>query len=148
MDIEKLPPHIIAEIRTGNKIEAIKLLREATGLGLKEAKDAIEAYHRSAPAQHVTTKDTPSPPPGEFPAEVIDALRQGQPAEAIKLLRDQTGLGLKEAKDAVDTYQAVHSTMIDADPSAEVSRTSERLWWVGLTLAAGALVYYVARNGL
>ncbi len=29
-------------LRGGNKIEAIKLHREATGLGLKEAKDEIE----------------------------------------------------------------------------------------------------------
>jgi len=28
----------------GKKIEAIKLYREETGLGLKEAKDAVEAY--------------------------------------------------------------------------------------------------------
>ena len=28
----------------GQKIAAIKLLREQTGLGLKEAKDAVEAY--------------------------------------------------------------------------------------------------------
>ncbi len=30
-------------IRAGNKIEAIKRYREQTGLGLKEAKDAVEA---------------------------------------------------------------------------------------------------------
>lgn len=30
-------------LRAGNKIEAVKLYREATGLGLKEAKDAIKA---------------------------------------------------------------------------------------------------------
>ena len=30
-------------LRRGNKIEAIKLHREATGLGLKESKDAIES---------------------------------------------------------------------------------------------------------
>ncbi len=30
-------------LRAGNKIEAIKLHREATGSGLKESKDAIEA---------------------------------------------------------------------------------------------------------
>lgn len=30
-------------LASGNKIEAIKLLREATGLGLRESKDAIEA---------------------------------------------------------------------------------------------------------
>jgi ribosomal protein L7/L12 len=30
-------------VRAGNKIEAIKLYREHTGLGLKESKDAVEA---------------------------------------------------------------------------------------------------------
>jgi ribosomal protein L7/L12 len=31
-----------AALAAGNKIAAIKLLREASGLGLKEAKDAVE----------------------------------------------------------------------------------------------------------
>lgn len=31
-------------IKSGKKIQAIKLLRNETGLGLKEAKEAIEAY--------------------------------------------------------------------------------------------------------
>ena len=30
-------------LRAGNKIQAVKLYREATGLGLKESKDEIEA---------------------------------------------------------------------------------------------------------
>ena len=34
-------------IRQNRKIEAIKRLRDATGLGLKEAKDAIEALERT-----------------------------------------------------------------------------------------------------
>jgi hypothetical protein len=38
-----LPDNIVAALKRGNKIEAIKLLREQTGIGLKEAKDAIEA---------------------------------------------------------------------------------------------------------
>lgn len=33
---------IEAALAQGNKIAAIKLLREATGLGLKESKDAVE----------------------------------------------------------------------------------------------------------
>jgi ribosomal protein L7/L12 len=36
-----------AQLRKGNKIEAIKIYREATGLGLKEAKEAVEALERS-----------------------------------------------------------------------------------------------------
>ena len=34
---------IIALLREGQKIAAIKLYREKTGLGLREAKDAVEA---------------------------------------------------------------------------------------------------------
>ncbi|WP_374524414.1 ribosomal protein L7/L12 [Sphingopyxis sp.] len=34
-------------IRRGRKIEAIKHLRDRTGLGLREAKDAIEALERT-----------------------------------------------------------------------------------------------------
>ena len=33
-------------IRGGNKIQAIKIYRERTGLGLKESKDAVEAMER------------------------------------------------------------------------------------------------------
>ncbi len=39
---------IKAAMDSGNKIEAIKLLREGTGLGLKESKDAIEAMLKAA----------------------------------------------------------------------------------------------------
>lgn len=39
---------IKAAMDSGNKIEAIKLLREGTGLGLKESKDAIEAMFKAA----------------------------------------------------------------------------------------------------
>ncbi|MGJ8619953.1 MAG: ribosomal protein L7/L12 [Methylophilaceae bacterium] len=35
---------VIDEIKLGRKIQAIKLLREENGIGLKEAKEAIEAY--------------------------------------------------------------------------------------------------------
>ena len=34
---------------SGKKIEAIKLLREANGIGLKEAKDVVEEYIKSRP---------------------------------------------------------------------------------------------------
>ncbi|MFW5431508.1 MAG: ribosomal protein L7/L12 [Methylophilaceae bacterium] len=35
---------VIEVIKSGRKIQAIKLLREKTGLGLKEAKETVEAY--------------------------------------------------------------------------------------------------------
>lgn len=41
---EALPGEVVAALEAGQKIEAIKLLRERTGIGLKEAKDAVEAH--------------------------------------------------------------------------------------------------------
>ena len=38
-----------------------------------------------------------------------DTARKGARIEAIKTYRDETGLGLKEAKDAVDTWLATKS---------------------------------------
>jgi hypothetical protein len=46
-------------LRAGNKIEAIKLHRDATGLGLKEAKDEIEAVEADLRAKF----------PDQFPAK-------------------------------------------------------------------------------
>ncbi|MEJ2410452.1 MAG: ribosomal protein L7/L12 [Novosphingobium sp.] len=38
---------IESAIAAGRKIEAIKLLRDATGMGLKESKDAVEAMEQN-----------------------------------------------------------------------------------------------------
>jgi ribosomal protein L7/L12 len=38
---------IIEQLKSGNKINAVKLYREQTGVGLKEAKDAIDALERT-----------------------------------------------------------------------------------------------------
>jgi large subunit ribosomal protein L7/L12 len=42
----ELDPDVVQLINSGKKINAIKLYRERTGLGLKEAHDAIEAFER------------------------------------------------------------------------------------------------------
>ena len=39
------------ELARGQMIQAIKLYRAATGVGLKEAKDAMEAYHAKLRAE-------------------------------------------------------------------------------------------------
>ena len=40
----------ISALHRGNKIEAIKIVREERNLGLKEAKDVVDDYVRSQPA--------------------------------------------------------------------------------------------------
>ncbi|WP_036218404.1 ribosomal protein L7/L12 [Calidithermus chliarophilus] len=40
--------------------------------------------------------------PAALDGEVVELVKRNQIIEAVKLYREQTGLGLKEAKDAVD----------------------------------------------
>jgi ribosomal protein L7/L12 len=46
LDDEAFMARLAVELGAGRKIEAIKLYRERTGVGLKEAKDAVEALER------------------------------------------------------------------------------------------------------
>ena len=40
---------VVAALSQGQKIKAIKLLREANSIGLKEGKDVVEEYNKSRP---------------------------------------------------------------------------------------------------
>ena len=48
--------------------------------------------------------DTPNP--GDLSMRIREAIFAGRKIEAIKLHREQTGLGLKESKDAVEKLEA------------------------------------------
>jgi len=102
----------------GNKIAAIKLVRERTGLGLAEAKEFVEHgdFGSAAPRQPGATEEDPSRRSGPWAAEetrsgslspadmaeVARELAKGRKIQAIKLVRERTGMGLKEAKDFVE----------------------------------------------
>ena len=45
------PEELLASLRTGKKIEAIKLYRNFSGVGLKEAADEVERYLKSTHGQ-------------------------------------------------------------------------------------------------
>jgi hypothetical protein len=52
-----------------------------------------------------------SPEPGNLETQVIALMQGGRKIEAIKLHRQQTGSGLKEAKDAVEALAAKHGVV-------------------------------------
>jgi ribosomal protein L7/L12 len=133
-----LPPDVLAALQCGNTIEAIKLLRASTGLGLKEAKDVIDAHFQGKPMPGIGQSTTPGT---ALPASVIAALQRGKKIEAIGLLREQSGLGLKEAKDAVDAYQREQSPKL---APGEVARSGKGLWLL-LAVALLVLGYYLFR---
>jgi ribosomal protein L7/L12 len=101
---QSLPPYLQAEIQTlltqNKKIAAIKKVRKYTGLGLKEAKDYVEALSKSgATGAEIPLKVGITP---ELKTELKNLISNNRKIEAIKLLRNRSGLGLKQAKEYVD----------------------------------------------
>lgn len=102
LDAATLQNQVLSLLSKGSKIEAIKVFREATGVGLAEAKAAVEALERSQMIAMSGTVDS------DVEAEVLPILKQQGLIPAIKVYRERTGTGLKESKDAVEAIAAKH----------------------------------------
>ncbi|MBI1348467.1 hypothetical protein GC163_19510 [bacterium] len=89
-------------MQSGNKIEAIKVYREATGASLLDAKNFVEELE-----QTLATGQLPAAAPAGNSAEVSDEellelVRQGQRLQAIKRYRERERVGLAEAAAGID----------------------------------------------
>src|SRR6185436_382395 len=91
-----LPEDVLAALSRGETVEAVKRLRAATGLGLQEAKYLLDRHRQ--PSGGFAEERAAST---AVPASVRNALAAGNKIEAIRLFREHSGVGLKEAKDAV-----------------------------------------------
>lgn len=144
MPKDVLPPNVIEALERGDKIEAIKRLRGITGLGLKEAKDWIESYQRGGAAPPLREFDKPEgrDPNASFTLspEAIEALKRGSPIEAIKIIRQATGVGLAEAKSIVEQ---IEKTI----PAKARSAAGKPASHVSLHARAGLAPGEVARGG-
>ena len=101
---------------------------------MKEAKDLVDSQVGGNVAKAARSWS------GTLPASAAAALEQGNKVDAIRLLREQTGLGLAEAKAIIDA----HSQRIVAERNVlspgEVPRSGSGLLW----LAASAIVIGIA----
>ena len=106
-------------VASGNKLEAIKQFRNMADVGLAEAKAFIEAMepggHRSS-APDATPRNLRS---AEEAAMAV--IRSGNVIEAIKRYRQHSGVGLKEARDAVEALSLVDRT--EGRVNAKLART-------------------------
>jgi ribosomal protein L7/L12 len=87
------------------KIAAVKLYRELTGVGLKEAKDSVEAIQRGEP---VYSPPSTQPTWGNdlvLEDQIKQLLAKRQKIQAVKIYREAYNCGLKDAKDAVDAIE-------------------------------------------
>ena len=133
---DPLPGKVLDALLRGNSIEAIKLLRASTGFGLKEAKDAIDQHLRRRPASAAIVA-APNPPP----AAPAAASPQGSRIEAIRRLREKTGLGLAQAQDAVDSSRREGLLVSSRHAPGEVPRSGRGAWLVAVLAAAAILGY-------
>lgn len=127
-----LPADAVAAIDRGHLIEAIRIVRERTGLGLKESKDAVE--------RHVAGDLTPlhenplgsdgddgpghsQRPVSALPEAARAAMARGEKLEAVKLVREALGIGLAQAKALVESegYDGESEGQGRARPSASAS---------------------------
>ena len=113
---EKTEFDVVLKAAGANKLAVIKVAREITGLGLKDAKDLVE----SAPK---TVKEAVSKEEAEKIAEQLKAAGASK-LNVIKVVREITGLGLKDAKDLVE---AAPKTVKEAVAKDEADKIAEQL---------------------
>jgi ribosomal protein L7/L12 len=99
-DVSADDARVVELIREGKKIAAIKVYRECHGVGLAEAKAAVETL-----AEGGTPATEASP---EEDDDVLELMRGQKKIAAIKIYRERYDVGLKEAKDAVEALAAKH----------------------------------------
>ena len=165
-NVSSLPPEAAAALARGELIQAIKILRASTGLGLKDAKQAVEAYaaqRKPGPSPSIAGAAAPSgantaPPHGfVFPEAAGAAVARGDFVTAIAMLRSANPqLDLKTAKDAIDhlrggtpasrnasqpKMQAQYSARV---PTVMAGDRGSHVWLLGVVAAAlAALAWWL-----
>lgn len=95
---------IKSEIINGRKIDAIKLYLETYKVGLKEAKDAVDALENEINSHPVNSKTA-----NEFSSFILDGikneLRKGNKINAIKIFREHFEISLAISKDIVEAIE-------------------------------------------
>lgn len=140
---QPLPPEVLAALERKDKIEAIRLLRAKTNLGLAEAKEAVETgSYAIATVEPLVQTDA------ELPAEAIAALRAGDKIGAIKLVRKSAGVDLKDAKEIVDRFEARSAGAPGSSRLApgEVPRSSPVLKWLLLVAVLGVVAVLLVQR--
>jgi len=84
----------------------------------------------------------------QLPSAAIAALQQGNKIEAIKIIRQERGIGLKEAKDAVDRYVQGDPLLQSKFAAARAGNKRSCLLWLTILVALVLIGYYLFSKGL
>jgi ribosomal protein L7/L12 len=87
-------------VEAGKIDEAVEVYAKFAGVDIYSAKDAVAEIQREPEASdHLSDAASAADP------QIVALVQQGKKIEAIKIYRERTGLGLKEAKDAVEQIE-------------------------------------------
>lgn len=70
----------------------------------------------------------------EFPPAAAEALKRGNKTEAIKIVREAWDMDLREAKEAVETYQGELPPMPKVVKQHKTKSALGWLWWILLAV--------------
>lgn len=137
---QKISPSAMAAAKNGNIIEAIKIVREDTGLDLKQAKELVERELKH------DGRSSSSSPHSSMPINALVALQNGQLIDAIRHYLEHNKIGLKDAKEAIEDYLATNPSVHQQFKAAAAKGRNPvaRILWaivaVGLIAVGGYLV--------
>jgi len=150
----RIPPAVHAALRRGQVIEAIRLLRDSSGLDLRDARDAVDALRRTGGDVAAMEVERGGHRAGaiddrhghelRLPSEVAAALSQGNVIEAIKRLRALQPMTLHDAKALVDRHRP--ATRSHYSRTVAPGDRGGRLWW-WMLLALIAIACWLVWSG-
>lgn len=91
-------------LRRGDRLAAIRRYREATGSSLKAATEAIAG--RATPQAAAEARPDGAVVDAGLQPALDRLIREGRKLEAVKLLRERTGLTLRGCKEVIDARVA------------------------------------------
>jgi len=118
IDPQKVEQEIRELLAARQKINAIKVYRQVTGAGLKDAKEAVEAIEAGGKldASRLTTQVNLTSSPADEASIIAQAsllVREGNKIAAIRLLRSHYDVSLKVAKNAADQLEKGQSVNME-----------------------------------
>lgn len=101
------------------------------------ARTGFDEFHDASATGFAVPAASAGLPTGSLPTAVIDALQRGKRIEAIRRLREASGLGLAEARALIEHHLAEGSALrspLDGRSPGEVPRSSEAVWLLVIAL--------------
>mgnify|MGYP002777078849 FL=1 len=120
-----LPQAAIAALQRGDKLTAIRIVREATGLDLKQAAVAVEMHGRR---HRAASTGADAAGRQDIAQQILGSLLGGKKAEAVQLLRDHVNKsGNSDVISALQTAERVLGAQRGDSVAKNEHRSEHRL---------------------